>query len=157
MMEKPIEISFMTLGEETEISELVIKVFDEFVAPEFTPEGIENFLSYANPERIRSDFEKGNTILVARHSGAIRGVLEIREGSHICLLFVDRPFHKQGIATKLWREAKRICLDSDPSISEFTVHSSTYAIPVYEKLGFSKNGEKQCRDGIVFTPMKSVP
>ena len=154
MKETSIDISPMMPGDETEISELVRKVFEEFVGPEFSREGRRQFMSHADPERMRSDFYKGNTLLVARQSGKIRGVLEIRDNSHICMLFVDRHFHNKGIAKQLWQEAKRIHLAADPAITEFTVNASTYAIPAYEKLGFYKSGEKKSKDGFVFTPMK---
>ncbi len=155
MEETHLEISPMKPGEETEICKVVLKVFDEFVGPEFSLEGRRNFKIHASPERIQSGIEKGNTLLVARESGKIRGVLEIRNSSHICQLFVDKEFHGKGIAKNLFKEAKRIRRIADPSITEFTVNASTYAIPVYKKLGFSITEEKLTRDGMVFTPMRA--
>ncbi len=145
----------MKQGEETEISKLVVEVFDEFVGSEFSEKGRETFMSHADADRIRSGFEKGNILLAARNSGNIAGVIEVMNGSHICMLFVDRKFHGKGVAKALWKEAKKQCAAKDPSLSGFTVNASTFAIPVYEKLGFRKTTEKlHKKNGFVFTPMK---
>ena len=41
-----------------------------------------------------------------------------------------------------------------PSRGGFTVNSSQYALPFYEKLGFIQVGPEENREGVVYTPMK---
>lgn len=70
-----------------------------------------------------------------------------RRGKHIALFFVDGKYHSQGIGKQLWEAMMK-----DPK-TEHTVHSSLYAIPVYEKLGLVKTGETRTEDGITYVPM----
>jgi len=149
-----VDISSLTPGEETIVAELVGRVFDEFVAPEYGEEGRHTFATYIEPHRIRSDYDKGGILLVAKHAGHIIGILEMRYRAHISLLFVDAPYHRQGIAGKLWQVAQQISLSNDPTITEFTVNSSTYAVPIYEKLGFVEKTRQVTRNGMTFVPMK---
>lgn len=77
------------------------------------------------------------------------GIIATRsEGKHIALFFVDGKNHKQGIGKQLWN----LMLSENPN-HELTVHSSLYAIPVYERLGFVKTSEIQTEDGITYLPM----
>ena len=77
------------------------------------------------------------------------GIIATRsEGKHIALFFVDGKYHKQGIGKQLWN----VMLSENP-YHELSVHSSLYAIPVYERLGFVKTGEIQTEDGITYLPM----
>jgi len=147
------DISVMRPGEERDISSLVVKVFNEFVSSEHGDEGLKTFLSFAEPDRFSSDVENGCIVLVARVSKKIVGIIKIRDNSHIGMLFVDPAYHKRGIAKSLWAKAREICLSRKSSLIRFTVSSSTYAVPIYEKMGFSVHGIKQTKDGIVFTPM----
>jgi len=149
-----ISISEMQPGEELDVSSMVMKVFNQFVAYEYNDEGRKTFLSFVEPKRIKSDFDKGNIVLVAKYSGKIVGIIEIRNDSHIALLFVSSEYHKQGIAKALRAKVMDLCITRVSDLEEFTVNSSTFAIPIYKKMGFSICGEKQTKDGIVFTPMK---
>ena len=67
---------------------------------------------------------------------------------HIALFFVDGKYHMQGIGRQLWN----VMLRENPN-HELTVHSSLYAIPVYERLGFVKTGAIQTENGITYLPM----
>ena len=77
------------------------------------------------------------------------GIIATREGGeHIALFFVDGKYHRQGIGRQLWNAM----LENNPN-KELTVHSSLYAVPVYEKLGFVNIDDIQTEDGITFLPM----
>lgn len=77
------------------------------------------------------------------------GIIATRsEGKHIALFFVDGKYHKEGIGRQLWN----LMLRENPN-HELTVHSSLYAIPVYERLGFVKTGAIQTENGITYLPM----
>jgi predicted GNAT family N-acyltransferase len=81
------------------------------------------------------------------------GMIEIRDYQHISLLFVDSNYHRQGIGKKLWIEAFKKCIHSSSKVTSFTVNSSPFAVPIYEKLGFSKVSEEQVVTGIRFYQM----
>lgn len=80
------------------------------------------------------------------------GVLGIRQPTHICLLFVDKHYQRQGIARDLFNSWKKT-LEYPISI---TVNSSPNAVPAYEKMGFSPINSAQTVDGITFVPMIAI-
>lgn len=123
--------------------ELVWEVFMEFEAPDYSQEGINEFRSFLDNQ---DEMEK------LRFWGALNGdkmvgILAMRQ-DHICLLFVRKEFHRQGIAKKLF------CymlyqIESD----RITVNSSPYALEIYGKLGFTATNTEQITNGIRYTPM----
>jgi ribosomal protein S18 acetylase RimI-like enzyme len=144
----------MKPGEENEVCELVSRVFNEFIAPGYAQEGVQEFLSYAQPEYLLSRSQQPNRfVLVALAREEIVGMIEVRDNSHISLLFVDREFQRRGIARELVWRALEICLNAEPDLSEVSVKSSPYAIEAYEKLGFRRDGPERIENGIRFTPM----
>ena len=79
---------------------LVQKVFNEYEAPDYSKEGIEEFhkcindTSYLATLRVFGAFEGDNLL----------GVIATRsEGRHIALFFVDGKYHRQGIGKKLFK------------------------------------------------------
>ena len=56
--------------------------------------------------------------------------------------------NNQGIARALWNHV----LNRSGNRS-FSVNSSTYAVPAYERLGFKATDDPQAQDGLVFVPM----
>ena len=125
--------------------ELCWRVFLEFEAPEYSPEGIAAFrASLDNPERNRQmDFYgafDGETLV---------GVLSMRAPRHIGGFFVDAAYHRRGIGRRLF-EAMR----QDYETQVFTVHSSPYAVEVYRHLGFVPTDREQLTDGLRYTPMR---
>lgn len=68
------------------------------------------------------------------------------------MLFVNKEYHRRGIARSLFEMVEKICR-SQNNINKITVNSSPYAIEVYHHLGFFDTDKKQTVDGIRFTPM----
>jgi len=143
----------LTAKDVGEASELVIRVFNEFVAAEYSAEGVEEFHRYARPDALRDRAQGNHLGLLALVQDAIVGVIEVRGQDHISLLFVDPAYQRQGIARRLLRRALQISGAVGPGPGEISVNSSTYAVPIYEKLGFRQAGERQVVHGIGFTPM----
>lgn len=140
-------------GEETAVSNLVARSFNEFIAPYFSEEGIEEFFKYANPRSLAKRSKDAHFVLVAEIDGEIAGMIEIREMSHISMLFVDKARHGKGIGRELVRLAlERVKSESSPP-EEITVNSSRFAVPFYERLGFLKTSEEKIINGFVHIPM----
>ena len=128
---------------------LVWRVFCEFEAPEYSEDGVVEFRRFL--DGIPSNRElhmKGCWV-----GETLAGVMAMRPPCHISLLFVDKSYHRQGIARSLW---KAILADDAiiSGYSEATVNSSPYAVAVYKCLGFTPTDEEQIVNGIRFVPMK---
>jgi len=153
-MDGPFLIREPAPSEAVEVCDLVRRVFDAYVGPEYPPEGTAEFYAYANPQALAGRAGPGQVLLVAEQGGALCGMIETRGLSHVSLLFVDRP--GQGIARALFERALAEGLARDPGMTRMTVNASSYAEPVYRKLGFEPTGPRQTRNGITFIPMAKV-
>ncbi len=150
------KIELMKPEELMETLKLVRDVFDEFEAPGYSQEGIENFNQFANFENIQKCLEENLKIIVAKIENKIVGMIAVRSYAHIAMLFVDKKFHRKGIAKNLVEKAKKYCEQYHQNLEAITVNSSPYAVGFYEKMGFVKMSDEQIVDGIRFTPMKLV-
>jgi len=150
-----ITIERYSAGMESGLSQLVRKVYDEFVADDYTDEGNQFFYQWISAENIASRQSAENNIFVAYCAGELAGMIEIRSNENISLLFVDKQYQGKGIARKLFGKALEMCRNRNPKLSEFYVHASLFSVPVYEKLGFEKMDEMQEEHGITYLPMKT--
>jgi GNAT superfamily N-acetyltransferase len=147
-------IEKFTLGEEHSFSALVRRVFDEFVAPGYTAEGNRFFCDFIEPSKIRERSLNGNILLCAKHNETIIGIIEIRDGYHICLLFVEKAWQGKGVARALFNEALRLCRDAPGAPDFFEVNASPFSEEIYARLGFKKVQELQEVNGMKFVPMR---
>lgn len=132
---------------------LVWKVFQEFEAPDYLIQGIEEFRKFISYSSIVEKFDKGQlNFYGCIDNGGLKGVIATRGINHICMLFVYKEYHRRGIASSLFNTVKEQCKGSN-SIDKITVNSSPYAIEVYHHLGFVDTDKEQTVDGIRFTPM----
>ncbi len=130
---------------------LVREVFMEFEAPVYSQAGVRAFLSFISYDSILERFENGQLQFWGCFEAQIPiGVLAIRDGSHICLLFVKKNRHRQGVARRLFGALLQHC---GGKVREITVNSSPYAVEAYRHLGFIATGSEQTLNGIRFTPM----
>jgi GNAT superfamily N-acetyltransferase len=134
-------------------SRLVSDVFREAIAPLYSDEGAEEFLSYAASDSIARRVQEGNFILLACIGEEMVALAEIREGSHLALFFVSRARQRNGIGRKLLDRAVAECLAKRPSLEAISVHASPNSLAAYQKLGFVVEGPEQVVQGIRFTPM----
>ena len=139
-------------GEEDDVCELIAEVFNEFVAPGYTEEGVLRFYLYANPKTLEERQGHNYFCMIAESGNCIIGMIEIRNCNHISLLFVRE--RGKGVARDLFKHALEMCLEYEPGIVELTVHSSPYAVSIYERLGFIATDEERAENGIVYVPMK---
>ncbi len=145
---EPYPVRRLTYEDIPQALELCWRVFLEFEAPEYSPEGIAAFrASLDNPQRNRQmDFYgafDGETLV---------GVLSMRAPQHIGGFFVDAAYHRRGIGKKLFAAMRR-----DYAHQVFTVNSSPYAVEVYRHLGFVPTDDGQSVGGLRFTPMHYSP
>ena len=96
---------------------------------------------------------RGNLFYLARTDGPLAGMIEIRDGSHVALFFVRKEFQRCGTGRALFFHALNSIEQFFPLVSEITVNSSPFAVPVYEKIGFKSSSQMQIKEGMVFYPM----
>ncbi len=126
---------------------LVERVFMQFEAPDYAPEGIATFRAFIHDP----DAVSALSFYGAYVEDALVGVLATRGNSHIALFFVEPCFQRQGVGRALFLAAQESCLSD-----VMTVNSSPYAVEIYRRLGFHAMSEEQLTDGIRFTPMKCI-
>ena len=154
MSEALVSIHQMEPGDEERVCRLVRQVFNDFVAPLYAQEGVEEFLRYADPGLMAKRAQSNHLALIAEANGELIGAIEMRDFNHISLLFVAREKQRQGIGRQLLQEALTIARRYEPGLSEVDVHSSPNAVDAYERLGFQAVGPEELENGISFIPMR---
>lgn len=140
-------------GEEIEVCNLAARSFNEFIAPGFTEKGINEFFKYSNPRAFKRRLESGYFAMVAESKGDLAGMIELRGNNHISMLYVDKAFHRKGVAKELVRLALEKVSSNNESPKDITVNSSRYAVPFYEGLGFIQYEDEKSIFGVIHIPM----
>ncbi len=140
------EIRECTPKERPRALALALDVFMQYVAPDYSSEGVKSFRAFVGGTEAMESL----TIYGAFEGETLAGMIATRNnGGHITLFFVDSRYHRRGVGRALVDKVVSLCPDD-----VITVHSSPYAVPVYEKLGFCAICEERLNDGIRYTPMK---
>lgn len=128
----------------------------EFIVHESCREGACTFLRENDEEGMRGYLAAGHVYHVALDGETIAGFIAIRDNGHLFHLFVDKRWHGQGIARRLWELARAAAVARGGNGS-FTVNSSNHAVPVYAAFGFERTAPTQCVKGLYFNPMRFTP
>ncbi len=126
---------------------------EEFIFNESATEAAAAFVRENDEAAIRGFILAGTAYFVAEIDGAVAGFIALRENKHIFHVFVDKRYHRRGIARAMFELVRREALAvGNPGL--FTVNASNYAVPLYEKLGFVRTDGTLCKNGIEFNPMQ---
>ena len=135
--------------------EVAWRTFLKFEAPVYTQEGTDHFLEFISGEQLYKMFLCGEfKVMVARDGERVIGVVALRAGCHVSLLFVDEKYHRQGIARRLVSALQSNYL-AEGNV-QLTVNAAPYAVGFYEKLGFIKTDDMKTADGITYLPMRCM-
>jgi ribosomal protein S18 acetylase RimI-like enzyme len=132
-----------------EVLNLVKIVFDEFEAPDYEEKGIKTFYKFIEKDNINRMLDENLDMYAMFDGKKVIGTIAYRDKSHISLLFMDKNYHRMGLASELLFYTRKKCASL-----VYTVNSSPYAVGFYKKRGFVKTEEEQTKDGIRFTPMR---
>lgn len=139
-------------GDEVDaVSALVTAVFRARLAQRCPARGRQEFLFFAQAQELANRASAGNRVLVAVEGGEIVGMIEVRDGNHIVLLFVDLERQRRGIGRALMEAAFPEFEQGRPE--RMTVHAAPGAEEAYRRLGFVPSGPRQLRNGLPFLPM----
>ena len=131
------------------VSTICIDSFTKSVAGTLSLEGVSTFSEIASSDSILKRMNEDNLIFVAECNGRIKGVIELKEGRHIAMLFVEPEYQKKGVGRKLLSSAL-----SYARVDTVTVSASLSSVPVYEKYGFECKGDISESAGLVYQPME---
>jgi ribosomal protein S18 acetylase RimI-like enzyme len=133
---------------------LIWRVFEEFEAPDYTDEGIKEFQSFIAAQSVKERMSRRELLFWGCwRDNRLVGAIATRPPCHISLLFVDKEYHRRGIAKSLFRTAVGFYIENS-SFDKMTVNSSPYAVEVYRRLGFVDTDSEQIVNGLRFTPMR---
>lgn len=134
--------------------ELAFKVFLKYEAMEYGEKGIRSFAEFVTDEFLKKMFLMGEYLLfVAMADEKIVGLISLRSGNHISLLFVDEEYHRRGIGSALVKHLQEYMLQNT-RYERITVNASPYGVPFYHQLGFHDTGKETTKEGIIYTPME---
>ena len=131
------------------VSAVCLASFSESVAGTLSEEGVSTFSKIAASDAFLTRMKEDNAMLVAERDGEIEGVIELKEGRHIAMLFVEPKKQMKGIG--------RVLLSSVLSyarVGTVTVSASLPSVPAYRKYGFKCKGEIAESSGLVYQPME---
>ncbi len=143
------------VAEAEEVIELVLRSFDEFVAPDYALEGVQKFHTDVTVASLVEALESGDIVLLGIGGSNIAGVVKVRDETHISWLFVAREFMTQGIGRRLLSAAVQEIMARTPAATAVTLNASPYALPIYAKMGFAVAGAETVEHGMRMTPMQA--
>lgn len=133
---------------------LAWKTFLMFQTKEYNEEGIESFRDFVSDQNLKKLFLEGAyQMFLAFCRDRIIGLITLRSGCHISLLFVDHKYQKKGVGSALVEYLSDYLL-YEKKIDYLTVDAAPSAIDFYRKIGFWDLCPMQYRQGISFQPMK---
>lgn len=133
---------------------LVLSVFDEFIAPHWSQEGIDTF-HRTSPVEAEERFEDDCFILLgAETENQLVGVLMMSVDGHLYSLFVSGEFQRLGIGRRLLKEGVARVLEVNPSVSEITLTASPNSVEAHKAYGFMPAGAEFEKSGVRVTRMR---
>lgn len=148
------EIRHLRRDELSEALQLTWKVFNEFESPDYSNEGILEFKNFISLPSILKKIQSGEFIVWGCiDNNKIVGIIATRPPCHISLLFVDKLYHRKGIAKSMLHKVMDY-YKSGGENNKITVNSSPYAADIYRRMGFTSTAAEQTVNGIRFFPME---
>ncbi|MDD6462688.1 MAG: GNAT family N-acetyltransferase [Clostridiaceae bacterium] len=125
---------------------LVWDVFCKFEAVDYPENGRQAFRDAIHDEEYLDSLKAYG----AFEGKELLGIIATsKNGSHVALFFVDGNHHGKGIGRQLWN---RVLADNNCEVID--VHSSVFAVPIYEKLDFVRTDGVKEENGIRYVPME---
>lgn len=135
---------------------LIWNTFSEFVAPDYRKEAVDTFrVNFIESEDFKDCFKNGKQIMYGAYSKEkLVGVISISENKFVSCVFVNKKYHRKGIATMLFNQI--ISELKTKQVEKITLNASPYAVNFYHAIGFKDLDSQQEFKGILYTPMELI-
>ncbi|WP_339473950.1 GNAT family N-acetyltransferase [Pseudomonas sp. RL_5y_Pfl2_69] len=143
------QIRKLTHDDLPRVSALCLDAFMLAVAPSLSAQGVETFARVAAVQAFSDRMEGDNLMLVCVADGAIAGLIELKEGRHVAMLFIAPGWQRRGIGMRLMSAALEQARGE-----AVTVRASLSSVTAYESYGFSLAGDVGEFAGLVYQPME---
>ncbi|WP_426101761.1 GNAT family N-acetyltransferase [Pseudomonas sp. PSPC3-3] len=143
------QIRKLTYDDLPHASALCLDAFMIAVAPSLSTQGVETFAKVAAAQAFADRMEGDNLMLVCVADGAITGLIELKEGRHVAMLFVAPGSQRRGIGMRLMSAALEQVRDE-----VVTVRASLCSVAAYESYGFALSGDVGEFAGLIYQPME---
>lgn len=147
-----LRIELMQPHEAGDVIALIRANYDKNVAGYNSDEGNKIFYDYLNINDIIARNNDDHFMLLAKDNGILKGVIEVRNYTHISLFFVRDDMRGQGIGKKLFGAAKEKIMETVET-RKITVNSSPNSTNIYRKLGFMSLTKEKSHNGLRYVPM----
>jgi len=131
------------------VSAICIASFTRSVADSLSEQGIATFTNIAASDAFLERMNGDNMMLVAERNGEVQGVIELKEGRHVAMLFICPDQQRKGIGKILLAAALK-----HARTETVTVRASLFSVPAYNKYGFKCSGDIGEFAGLVYQPME---
>ncbi|MCF2909630.1 GNAT family N-acetyltransferase [Pseudoalteromonas sp. DL2-H2.2] len=133
------------------LSQICMASFNSAIANTLPSAGRDTFKAIAAPAAIAARLAEDNQILVAEIAGQLVGMLELKAGRHIAMLFVIPSQQHQGVGKALVNAAFELATEQS-----VTVSASLPSVRAYQKYGFELAGEVAESGGLIYQPMEAT-
>lgn len=135
------------------VSSLIHASFLEFVAPEWEAHAVEKFLQDSTPKGLADLIGMAAFAAVACAGDEPVGFILLAPPNQLKAMFVARPWHRRGIARKLWSLARSHLKANQPAVETIELNASGCAVETYKALGFYPISKPFRRQGCLSTRM----
>lgn len=143
------QIRKLTHDDLPRVSALCLDAFMVAVAPTLSAQGVETFVKVVAVQAFFDRMEGDNLMLVCVADGAITGLIELKEGRHVAMLFVAPGWQRRGIGRRLMSAALEQARGK-----AVIVNASLSSVTAYESYGFTLAGGVGEFAGLVYQPME---
>ncbi|MFJ4385353.1 GNAT family N-acetyltransferase [Pseudomonas sp. NPDC089408] len=139
----------MTLDDLPGANTLCMDAFMLAVAPSLSVQGVETFAKVAAQQAFAERMTGDNLMLVCVVEETLAGLIELKEGRHVAMLFVAPGWQRRGVGRRLMAAALE---QANGEVA--TVRASLSSVKAYERYGFALSGEVGEFAGLVYQPME---
>lgn len=143
------QIRKMTHDDLASANALCLASFTLAVAPSLSAQGVETFAKVAAQQAFAERMLSDNLMLVCVAEGALTGLIELKEGRHVAMLFVAPDWQRRGVGQRLMNAALE-----HARADVVTVSASLGSVAAYERYGFALAGDVGEFAGLVYQPME---